>query len=274
MPINNFPFDSDRILVFDIKGPMAHFRKYYTNSSSLSYLFPPRTVIVGLIAGLLGIPSEKYTNIMEDMYYEKFDDKKCYVAVSIRSKIRKIMQTVNYLATDNFPKTPYQLFLKMIMGKIGITQIPLELLTPETGNNIVYRVYFYHTDSNIYNDLKSRLKENHYEFPPYLGISELLASIKYINEAKISRSLSKESKLNSVCKLKEIEINFNGGNFQYMTEKMPTGFYNGRIPREPCVYLCEVKGKDLNIKVRDSFSCYSVTYTEDKRELIETIMFM
>ena len=49
-----------KILIFDIKGPMAHFRKFYTNSSSLSYLFPPRTVVAGIIAGILGLPSERF----------------------------------------------------------------------------------------------------------------------------------------------------------------------------------------------------------------------
>jgi CRISPR-associated protein, Cas5h family len=72
----------EKVLVFDIKGPMAHFRKYYTNSSSLSYLFPPRTVVVGLIAGLLGLPSERHTKEKRDIYYEKFDEKRCLVAVS------------------------------------------------------------------------------------------------------------------------------------------------------------------------------------------------
>ncbi|MDD3655898.1 MAG: type I-B CRISPR-associated protein Cas5b [Atribacterota bacterium] len=274
MPISSFPFDRDRILIFDIKGPIAHFRKYYTNSSSLSYLFPPRTVIVGLIAGLLGIPSEKHTNIIEDTYYEKFDEKKCFVTVSMRSKIRKMMQTVNYLATDDFPRKTYDLFLKMMTGKIGSTQIPIELLLPDTTNNIIYRIYFYHTDSRIYTDLKRRLENNHYVFPPYFGISELLASIKYVDEGKVTRSLSKEIELNSVCKLKEIELNFNGNNFQYLTEKMPTVFYNGRIPKEPCVYLCEVNCKPFNIKLKYGFSCYSVTYLEKGRHLSENIMFM
>lgn len=89
----------EKVLVFDIKGPMAHFRKYYTNSSSLSYLFPPRTVVVGLIAGLLGLPSERHTNEKGDIYYEKFDGKSCLVAISLRSKVRRIMQTVNYSFT-------------------------------------------------------------------------------------------------------------------------------------------------------------------------------
>lgn len=60
----------EKVLIFDIKGPMAHFRKFYTNSSSLSYLVPPKTVVAGLIAGLLGLPSERHTKDKEETYYE------------------------------------------------------------------------------------------------------------------------------------------------------------------------------------------------------------
>ena len=48
------------LLVFDISGKFAHFRKYYTNSSSLTYLVPPRTSIYGLIAGILGLERDSY----------------------------------------------------------------------------------------------------------------------------------------------------------------------------------------------------------------------
>lgn len=63
---------TDEVIIFDIMGRNAHFRKFYTNSSSLSYLVPPRTVIAGLIAGLLGLPSERFTNDEKETYYEKF----------------------------------------------------------------------------------------------------------------------------------------------------------------------------------------------------------
>lgn len=272
MPNNDFTLN--KTLIFDIKGPMAHFRKYYTNSSSLSYLFPPRTVVIGLIAGLLGIPSEKHTKVMEDTYYEKFSEKRCFVTISLRTKIKRIMQTVNYLATDNFPKTPYKLLLKMIAGEIGPTQIPLEILVPENNGEIIYRIYFYHTDSKMYAELRNRLEAKKYIFPPYMGITEFLASIDYIDEGKVSKNPNWEVKLNSVCKLKEVELCFTGEDLQYIAEKMPTGFSNDRTPKEPCVYVCEIKSKVTNIKLKDNISCYFVTYSEGGRQLIENILFM
>jgi CRISPR-associated protein Cas5h len=256
----------EKLLIFDLKGPMAHFRKYYTNSSSLSYLFPPRTVVVGLIAGLLGFPSERYTKEKNAIYYEKFDEKGCLVSISLRSKVRRIMQTVNYIRTKS---------LSEVDGSAGGTQIPIEILLPETiSSEIMYRIYFYHTNNEIYNKLKKRLEEQKFIFPPYMGITEFLASIDYIDEGQVSKNPQKEVELNSVCKLKEVELDFNGNEFQYITEKMPTGFLNDRTPRKPEEYLLEIKGKVIRVKFKDNATCYSVNYSDNGCRLFENIMFV
>jgi len=263
MHINDFT--PDKVLIFDVKGPMAHFRKYYTNSSSLSYLFPPRTVVVGLIAGLLGIPSEKHAKIEEDIYYEKFDQKKCLVTLSLKSKVRRLMQTVNYIRTKK---------LSEVNGSAGGTQIYLEILLPENCNAVTYRIYFYHTDREIYNKLKKRLEKQRFIFPPYMGITEFLASIDYINEGKALKYLNQKVELNSVCKLSEIDLDFTGKDLQYITEKMPTGFSTNRIPKEPSDYICEIKSRAINVKLKDNTSCYSIIYSEGNKQLIENILFM
>lgn len=272
MPSNDL--NPDKVLIFDVRGPMAHFRKYYTNSSSLSYLFPPRTVAVGLIAGLLGLPSERHTKHRENTYYEKFDEKKCLLAVSLRSKVRRIMQTVNYIKTKTDKQSKYS-FEALVTGTRGApTQIPLEILLPEDGEDISYRVYFYHANEEIYDEFKQRLEEQRFVFPPYMGITEFLASIEYIDEGKISKNLKQEVELNSVCKLKEVELDFGSDNLQYLTEKMPTGFLNDRTPKQPEEYVLEVKGGIMKVKLKEGAVCYTVSYSEDGRALIENIMPM
>jgi len=273
MPSNDL--NHDKVLIFDVRGPMAHFRKYYTNSSSLSYLFPPRTVVTGLIAGLLGLPSEIYAKGNGESYYGKFSSNKSLVAVSVRSKVKRMMQTINYLATDNFPKTPDKLLWKMTGGEIGHTQIPLEILLPENGDDITYRVYFHHVnEEGIYDKLKRRLEEQRFVFPPYMGITEFLASVVYIGEGKLSKNPKQEVELNSVCKLKEVELDFGGDNLQYLTEKMPSGFLNDRTPKQADEYVLEVKGGIMKVKLKEGAVCYTVSYTEDDHALIENIMPM
>jgi CRISPR-associated protein Cas5h len=263
MSSNNL--DPEKLLIFDVKGPMAHFRKYYTNSSSLSYLFPPRTVVVGLIAGLLGLPSERYTKDRGAIYYEKFGGERCLVAVSLRSSVRRIMQTVNYIITKS---------LSDVDGSAGGTQIPLEILVPEKYNEVIYRIYFYHMDGEVYDELKERLDGQRFVFPPYMGVTELLASVDYIDDGRASKNPKQEVELNSVCKLKEVELDFSGKDLQYITEKMPTGFLNDRTPRKPEEYVLEVKGKFMKVKLKDKATCYSVNYFEDGCRLIENVMFM
>ena len=47
------------ILVFDIFGDYAHFRKYFTNMSPTTFVVPPRTVLTGIIGALIGISKEE-----------------------------------------------------------------------------------------------------------------------------------------------------------------------------------------------------------------------
>lgn len=274
MSINKI--NPEKVLIFDIRGPMAHFRKYYTNSSSLSYLFPPRTVIVGLIAGLLGLASERHTKNKEETYYEKFSTDKCFVAVSMRTKVRRIMQSVNYIKTKTDKYNKYS-FEALVTGTRGPpTQIPLEILLPENScDELTYRIYFYHVELNDkYDELKKRLEGQRFVYPPYLGLTEFLASIDYIDEGTVSRNQNIMVELNSICKLREVELDFDDNNLQYNTEKMPTGFLSDRTPLPPEEYVMEVKGDVMKVKLKEDASCFSVKYSEREHDCVENIMFM
>ena len=48
------------LIVFDIWGDYAYFRRGYTTTSTLTYPFPSRTTIAGFIAGILGYPRNSY----------------------------------------------------------------------------------------------------------------------------------------------------------------------------------------------------------------------
>jgi CRISPR-associated protein Cas5h len=80
------------LIIFDLAGAYGMFRKFYTNSSSLSYPFPPRTTIAGLIAGIMGYE--------RDSYAEELGLDRCRIAVSVRVPVRRTMQRVNYVMTE------------------------------------------------------------------------------------------------------------------------------------------------------------------------------
>jgi len=153
----------DRLILFDLVGHMAHFRRFYTNSSSLSYSFPPRTTICGLVAGILGK--------QRDSYYEEFSTGKCRVGVAVRTPVRKIVQIVNYVRTKG---------LSEINASAGHTQVPLELVLPKAGyEKLKYRIYFWHKNITLMEELWKRLRGGKFIYPPYLGITECPAEIPW-----------------------------------------------------------------------------------------------
>jgi len=271
-------YEPDKILVFDIKGPFAHFRKYYTNSSSLTYSFPPRTVITGLIAGILGYANEKPTsNKRKEIYYEKFGGSSCKIAISLKTKIRKVTQTINYIKTKTDQQSRYS-FKDLILGTRGApTQIPLEIILSAEENNteIAYRIYFHHRDEdNIYMRLKERLQGKRYVYPPYLGITECLASIDYVAEGRLQKNINQQIEINTISKLEEVEPDFNSGDLQYLIEKMPTGFSNKRIPLKPTDYIFEMRNRYMKVQLKSNAASYSVCYPDNGCTIIENIIFM
>ncbi len=135
----------DKTIVFDIKGEMAHFRAYYTNTSSLSYGFPPRTVVEGIIGAMLGFE--------RDSYYDILSPKRCNISVSIKKPFRKVIQSVNYVRTkpdeDNFNKfnNAVDSYLKR---NINTYPVSLEILLP-LNDFLKYRVYFHTKEKDLYN---------------------------------------------------------------------------------------------------------------------------
>lgn len=253
--------NENNVLIFDIMGRNAHFRKFYTNSSSLSYLVPPRSVIAGLIAGMLGLPSERFTNEKVKTYYDKLNSENALITVSLKTPIRKMMQSINY----------YNLEFKNNSLRY---QVPLEILNAQNEDEIRYRVYFSFINDEYnekYRDKIQLIKKNKFVYPPYLGITEFLASIKFIDDGEISIE-SNPPEINSICKLDYIQdLDFTKKESKYLTEKMPTGFSNSRTPLTPSDYLIEVNGKPIYAKLKETSLFYKVDYFEEQENVTEYI---
>lgn len=253
------------LLIFDIWGKAAHFRKYYTNSSSLSYTFPPPPTIIGMIAGILGYE--------RDSYYEEFNMENTSIAIAINGGLRKVMQTLNYVRTKS---------LSEFNGYAGHTQIPTEILVP-MDERIIYRVYFFHRDPQIMNKLKKRLEEKRYIYPPYLGISEFLCATEYVDYIK--KESIRSIQINDYVDLRTI-INMNyledrGLSFknkgretlQYNKEKMVREFSKDRQAKEIANYIIEAKGKKISAKLNQKF--LEIEYIDEKNnKIVENIAFL
>ena len=233
------------LLVFDISGKFAHFRKYYTNSSSLTYLVPPRTSIYGLIAGILGLE--------RDSYYEKFNPEEAFIGVKILSENRRIMQSLNYLKLEG--KSDF-------VAPKNHTQIPFEVLTND--KCVKYRIYFSHKDEEIMEELRRRLKYKKYYYSLFLGADHF----GWKNEYK---EVHEKISIDSIVNVKYIQdetIDLISKPLMLAREIMPRDVDKDRYLQETASYILETRGEALEMCVNEKIM--SIEY-EDK---IENIVFM
>lgn len=257
----------NKILAFDLTGPMAHFRKYFTNSSSLSYEFPPRTTVIGIVAGILGLE--------RDSYYEDFGMRKCRIAVKIKEPTRSIQRTVNYLNTSKS-----QAELKGfggLNGSAGHTQIPLEIVLPKDINKgkLCYRIYFWHENEDIMTELYTRFVNRAFVYPVSLGLSEFLGNIENVYlckeiEAKTSQDFVNVS---TVCNLNTIEhrgldVSTDEVLRQYIKEIAPVYFTADRENMQPGEFVYERNGKDIRAKLKSYY------FSVQDIDVLENIVFM
>lgn len=237
-------------LIFDIEGKFAHFRKVYTNSSSLSYIVPPRTTTAGIIAGILG--REK------DSYYKEFSSDELHISVKVESKIYSIMQTLNYIKATS-PKG--------IFYPKEHTQIPFEALTSQRA--IRYRIYVASDNQSLLGELESRLKNERYVYPPYLGVAFFTGSINYIGKFKMIQVNSDEfipiSTVLNVDYVSELDIS-SVEDIVMLKELMPRDFKDGRNICKSNSYLVTKEPKDIVARLNTPY--FSVDYNGNKENII------
>lgn len=230
------------ILIFDIQGYGAHFRKFYTNSSSLSYSVPPRTVLSGLIAAIMGID--------RDAYYDDFSTDNIGIGVKKNKRTRKIMQTLNYLKITSS---------KHFQLPEEHTQIPFEIILGEHGH-VSYRLYVSHKDTNFMVELERRIKEKRYFYSPYLGAAPFSCSTNYVdritgNEIKTNDSI----KISTLIPYDELEekgvelTKIDISSVIIMKEKMPCEFTGDRNIKSVKSYIYDENTNPLPVRLKTNY---------------------
>jgi CRISPR-associated protein Cas5h len=208
------------VIVFRYYGRYAHFRRPYTNVSSLSYPFPPRPTISGLLGAILGIQKEKVA--------DNFNNDKLKVAVSIEKPAESSTHVTNLRqgavgGVDYTIKKPARAWkpkeLRNIPPYNEATQIPMELL-----RNPSFLIYVHLADDKTFKEFYSRLETNRYYYTPCLGLSEFLANIEYVDRGDAIELRPGEYEVRSViakehCKL--IKEKLLGGKHQIQELKAP-----------------------------------------------------
>ncbi|OJV22398.1 MAG: hypothetical protein BGO21_14095 [Dyadobacter sp. 50-39] len=114
------------ILQIDVGGKFAHFRKYYANNTAMSFTLPPRTTLMGMLAGMLGRP--------RDQYYEEFASERIRIGIRVMNPVKKSFHRLNFLRVTG---------LNDFNGSKGRIQTPFEIVSglDISRNEVVYRIY-------------------------------------------------------------------------------------------------------------------------------------
>ncbi|SMD31395.1 CRISPR-associated protein Cas5h [Picrophilus oshimae DSM 9789] len=242
------------MMVFDLQAKFASFKKFYTNSSSLTYLFPPRTVISGIIGAILGFDF--------DSYYEDMNFKNSLISVSVKSKIRTYMTNLNYMKIIDYS------FFNNIMESKGYdyTQIPFELLIPEDfSKNIVYRIYFSSKDETIL-ELKEKIKNKNPYYPVSLGYANMLATVRFVAESEVEIfSIDDFIEVVSPTPLKYINCVKIEEGIHIQKDIIPIYFDKERRPRTE-TYIFEHGGK--NYKIKTDRKIIKVKYNNNEENMV------
>lgn len=235
------------LLSFDVCGKFAHFRKFYANSTALSYSLPPRTTVLGIIAAILGLP--------RDSYYtdEPHSLEHLLIGVQIINPFRKSFQTMNHLKIDS----------KSIDDFTGVgnyrSQTPMELLTPPNlrSGHLCFRIYVGSTvaQDKQFAELQERVQSGYFPFGISLGTANMLGWIENVHTSldatlvavSQTESLSISSAI-LVEYVKKVEYETNSLSVQIEQDQIPLSL---RINAE----------KDALVKTRIAHRVAAMIYT-------------
>ncbi|MGL6297669.1 MAG: type I-B CRISPR-associated protein Cas5b [Methanobacteriaceae archaeon] len=230
-----------KVIVFDVWGDYGYFRRGYTTTSTLSYPFPSRTTLAGMVSGILGYE--------RDSYYDIFSSNLSSFALKINNPIKKIRMNLNVIDTKK------GFLLSDIQKDKGTrSQIPAEFL-----KDVSYRVYLHLDDEIIVNDLYNLLSQHKTIYTPYLGISECIANVNLVGDGLFNLNNAKfadaenEVNISSIVPKNSAKIKIESGK-KYGLVKSPSFMDSNRIVSDFGEFYFEECGKEIAITNGEYYS--------------------
>ncbi|MEM3334339.1 MAG: type I-B CRISPR-associated protein Cas5b [Thermoplasmata archaeon] len=224
-----------QVLVFDVWGDYAHFKKRYTTTSPLTYLIPPRTTISGLISAIAGLQRGEYP--------EYFKRDKSKIGLQLLQSVKKTRLSMNLISTkaEHLVNPPLVNYFKQH------TIISFEFLKDPK-----YRIYLYHAETEFFENLKSLLREHKSVYTPNLGLSQLICNFRFIGEFSVEEKKSTQFiNISSVLPIKSslsnkllTQVELEEGK-NYALETLPAVMDSSRMVLEYEEVLIEKKGKTI-----------------------------
>ena len=219
----------EKVLVFDVWGDYAHFRKIYTTSSPLTYSFPPRTALSGLIGAIIGFDKEDYLR--------HFLLKDAKIGCKIIEPIKKVRIGENMINT--------KLAVKMHLIK-NRNQVRIEFVKDPR-----YRIYFTHSDEALYNNLRSLLVNHQSIYTPCLGLSQLICNSRFGGESGLKSLGEGLQTIDSVVPGKCLIRPVIEEGKEYFSELLPNEMNEGRVVTDYNEILFERNGEKIKAEARN-----------------------
>jgi len=221
---------AEKVIIFDVWGDYAHFRKNYSTSSPLTHSFPPRTALSGMIGAIIGIDKSEYFK------YFLMDSAK--ISCKILNPVKKVRIGENLVDTKSAVK------MHLIKNR---TQIRFEFV-----KDPMYRIYFSHRDVELCKRLKALLLGHQSIFTPCLGLSELICNFEYKGEFGLDKCSEEMQLIDSVVPGKYLlePPEFEDGN-EYFSEVMPGEMGKGREVTDFTEILFERNGKGIKARAKE-----------------------
>jgi CRISPR-associated protein Cas5h len=219
------------VLIFDLWGDLGHFKKPYTTTSPLSFAFPPRPTIAGIISAIIGLGKNEYLRF--------FLKKDAHIALRLMKPVRKIRLNHNLIDTD----TP-----KSFSSIKQRTQIRAEYV-----KDVHYRIYFWHNDNHLFQRLRNLLQNHESVYTLSLGLSQLLANFSYLGEFEICNAASKSDILiDSIIPEEDATVAFEPGK-EYFSANIPVEMDTDRIVTEYGTVIYERNGRPILARTASYF---------------------
>jgi CRISPR-associated protein Cas5h len=150
----------EALLSFNVRADFAIFRDQSITTSHTTYIIPPKTTVVGLVAAILGIDRENIFNsdTIDSIYTKEYIDLFKSVKIGIRvlnKDISKINVFTNNISLKNAGGKPFK----------------KELLV-----NPNYEIFIL-AKSEIVDNIRNHISKSEYKYMPFLGNAYCLAKL-------------------------------------------------------------------------------------------------
>ncbi len=151
---------ADEIIVFDVYGEWAHFKRPYTTTSPLTFDLPSPPTVIGLLGAILGIDRKDYLREL---------GRRCRVSVALKQSPQKLKTGLKFLDTTKSTAS-FRALQKQPHSPIG-TEL---LCNPEL------RLFCALGDKTQDQALQTRLREHRPYYIPSLGLAWCLVDFEWI----------------------------------------------------------------------------------------------